>query len=121
MGCRALVAQQSSGGMGAVPVPPLWRFDLEGISMAHCFYCCHCGRCGPGSEGGGKLNPPGFCVFCNHQNSADSELCEMCGHKLPMPAGQSLRSLEAESALEYHPPELRNDSSVADILLSEPD
>lgn len=55
--------------------------------MARCFYCCHCGRCGPGSDGGGKLNPPGYCPFCQTRNPGDATVCTTCGKTLPKPAG----------------------------------
>ena len=60
--------------------------------MARCFYCCHCGKCGPASGGGGALYPPGYCAFCNVQNAPDAVECEQCGRKLPKAAGVSQSS-----------------------------
>ncbi|MGI6032247.1 MAG: hypothetical protein ACOX69_02370 [Coriobacteriales bacterium] len=62
--------------------------------MARCFYCCHCGKCGPGSGGGGALNPPGYCPFCKTQNAPDAEVCSSCGKKLPRAAGVSVSAAE---------------------------
>ncbi len=58
--------------------------------MARCMYCCHCGKCGPASGGGGKLNPPGWCIFCQVQNEPDALTCSTCGRKLPLPAGEAM-------------------------------
>lgn len=54
--------------------------------MARCFYCCHCGKCGPGSYDPHRLTP-GACPFCNAKNDLDARVCVACGKPLPLAAG----------------------------------
>ena len=64
--------------------------------MARCFYCHHCGKCGPGSGGGGKLNPRGYCIFCGTQNDEDATVCASCGKVLPPAPGGSIDAVKEE-------------------------
>jgi len=54
--------------------------------MAKCFYCCHCGKCGPSSYSAFR-NPDGYCPFCHHMNDPEATECANCGKPLPKPAG----------------------------------
>ncbi|MBQ3301979.1 MAG: hypothetical protein IJH04_07550 [Eggerthellaceae bacterium] len=56
------------------------------MPMAKCFYCCHCGKCGPSSYDPYK-NPPGYCPFCGATNDVVASQCAQCGKPLPRPAG----------------------------------
>lgn len=56
--------------------------------MARCFYCWHCGNCGPGSYDPRRF-VPGKCPSCGVLNDSGDGVCGGCGKRLPPAAGVS--------------------------------
>lgn len=61
--------------------------------MARCFYCCHCGKCGPASYDPHRLDP-GECPVCGARNKVEARVCAACGKTLPRAAGERTKGDE---------------------------